>query len=91
MRKELGEAIRSLQRGLNLGMPLSRPMPTVGVGASELRVRDRSGIYRSFYYTKSRRGVLIFHAFVKKNQKTTKRDIELGKLRLREMLYEEKE
>jgi phage-related protein len=36
-------------------MPPSRPMPSVGPGVEELRIRDRSGIYRAFYYTKSAR------------------------------------
>jgi len=90
-RREIGKAIRDLQRGLSLGMPLSRPMPSVGVGVSELRVRDQANVYRTFYYTKSARGILIFHAFVKKTQKTPEQDIILGRRRLREMLYEEKD
>ena len=55
VRKELGKAIFDLQRGEVLPMPLSRPMPSVGPGVEELRIRDRSGIYRAFYYTKSAR------------------------------------
>lgn len=47
-------------------MPLSWPMPSIEPGAAELRIRDRSGIYRAFYFTRSLRGILIFHAFVKK-------------------------
>lgn len=68
-RRETGEAIRDLQRGITLGMPLSRPMPSVGLGVSEIRVRDRDGVYRTFYYTKSIRGIFIFHAFMKKLQR----------------------
>lgn len=29
IRREIGEALRDLQKGLSLGMPLSRPMPQV--------------------------------------------------------------
>lgn len=90
-RREIGKAIRDLQRGLSLGMPLSRAIPAVGVGVSELRVRDQANIYRTFYYTKSARGILVFHAFVKKTQQTPEQEIVLGKRRLREMLYEEKD
>src|SRR5260370_4838449 len=32
-----------------LTMPLSRPMPSLSPGAAELRIRDRTGIYRAFY------------------------------------------
>ena len=89
-KKETGQAIRDLQRGLTLEMPLSRPMPSVGIGVSEIRVREREGIYRSFYYVKSTKGILVFHAFVKKTQKTPTREIEIARKRLREMLNEEK-
>jgi|ERR1700741_4867165 len=40
-------------------------------------IRDRSGIYRAFYFVRSLRGILIFHVFVKKGQATPVR--ELGK------------
>jgi phage-related protein len=61
-------------------------MPTLGAGAAELRIRDAAGIYRAFYLVKVADAVLIFHAFVKKTQKTPDREIELGKKRLKEML-----
>jgi phage-related protein len=70
-------------------MPLSRPMPSLVSGAAELRIRDRSGIYRVFYYTSSPRGILVFHAFVKKTRVTPKRELDLGRKRLRELIYEE--
>jgi phage-related protein len=88
VRRALGKAIFDLQRGENLPMPLSRPMPSVGVGAAEIRIRDRTGIYRAFYYVRSASGILVFHAFVKKSQATPKHEIELGKKRLKEMLNE---
>jgi phage-related protein len=89
-KKETGQAIRDLQRGMALEMPLSRPMPSIGIGVSEIRVRDREGIYRTFYYVKSFKGILVFHAFVKKTQKTPSKEIEIARKRLREMLNEEK-
>ena len=88
VRKELGKAIFDLQKGHTLGMPLSRPMSSVALGVEELRIRDRTGIYRAFYYKQSARGVLIFHAFVKKTQKTPLQDVELGRKRLKELLDE---
>lgn len=89
VRKELGKAIFDLQLGESLAMPLSRPMPDVGAGVSELRFRDRSGIYRAFYFTRSPRGIILFHAFVKKTQATPQQEIDLGKKRLKELLHEE--
>ncbi len=89
VRRELGKAIFDLQKGAVLAMPLSRPMPSIEPGAAELRFRDRSGIYRAFYYTRSLRGILVFHAFVKKSQATPLRELSLGKKRLKELLHEE--
>lgn len=86
VRKEIGKAIFDLQKGEKLVMPLSRPMPSVGAGVGEIRVRDAAGIYRVFYYVKSVRGILVFHAFVKKGQKTPQYEIELGQKRLKELL-----
>jgi phage-related protein len=89
VRRELGKAIFDLQKGDSLGMPVSRPMPSVAPGVAELRIRDRHGIYRAFYYSLSPRGILVFHAFVKKSQATPGHDLDLGKRRLKEMLHEE--
>ena len=65
-------------------------MPIVGRGVQELRVKDSAGIYRVFYLLQSSRGVIVFHAFGKKSQKTPVAEIELGRVRLREMIDEGK-
>ena len=88
VRRELGKALFDLQKGEILAMPLSRPLPSLATGAAELRIRDRAGIYRTFYYTRSLRGILIFHAFVKKGQRAPKRELSLAKQRLKELLHE---
>jgi phage-related protein len=36
----------------------------VGVDASELRVKTQDGAYRTFYYTATERGVVVFHALI---------------------------
>ena len=87
-RSELGKAIFDLQAGANLTMPLSRSMSSVAAGVNELRIRDRSGIYRVFYYTKLADSILIFHAFAKKTQKTPQHEIVLAQQRLKEILDE---
>ena len=89
VRQELGKAIYDLQKGEVLAMPLSRPMPSIAQGAAELRIRDRSRVYRAFYYSRSPRGILVFHAFAKKTQATPARELDLGKKRLKELLHEE--
>ena len=70
-------------------MLLSRPMPSIKPRAAELRIRGRPGIYRAFYYRRSVRGILVFHAFVKKTQAAPLRELDLGKKRLKELLHEE--
>jgi phage-related protein len=88
VRREFGKVIFDLQKGEKLAMPLSRPMSSVAAGVEELRVKDRSGGYRVFYYTKWADSVLIFHAFTKKTQKTPPHEIALAQKRLKELLDE---
>ncbi|MBA3766328.1 MAG: type II toxin-antitoxin system RelE/ParE family toxin [Acidobacteria bacterium] len=89
VRREFGKVIFDLQKGAKLAMPLSRPISSIASGVEELRVRVRSGAYRVFYYTKLADSVVIFHAFVKKSQKTPPHEIALAQKRLKEMLDEE--
>lgn len=70
-------------------MPLSRPMSSVATDVEELRVKDRSGEYRVFYYSRVADSVLIFNAFAKKTQKTLPHEIVFAQKRLQEMLDEE--
>ena len=86
VRREFGKAIFDLQKGAKPSMPLSRPMPAVALGVEELRVKDRTGAYRTFYFTKLAGTVLIFHAFEKKTAQTPPREIDLARKRLKEML-----
>ena len=89
VRKELGKAIYDLQRGEILSMPLSRAITSIAPGAAELRIRDRAGIYRVFYYVRSARGILVFHAFQKKDRTTPLQEVKMGRKRLKELLHEE--
>lgn len=85
-RVRLGRGLFRLQMGEKIAMPNSRPMPTVSAGVSELRVQGEDGIFRVFYYTAAPAGVLVFHAFVKKTQRTPPLEIELARKRLKELL-----
>jgi len=87
-RRAMGEAILRLQHGAQLAMPLSRPMPSVAPGVAELRVKDRAGEFRTFYYTGSARGILVPHAFVKKTRAAPEHEIVLARQRLRELIHE---
>ena len=85
-KEDIGLLLRRLQEGETLAFPDSRPMPNIERGTYELRVRDADGIYRLFYYLKSAKGILVFHAFTRKTQATPQKEIELGRKRLWEML-----
>ena len=67
-------------------MPNARSMSTVSPGVSELRVKGEDGIFRVFYYVASSKGILVFHAFEKKTQRTPPLEIELARKRLKELL-----
>lgn len=81
-RIEAGTALRMLQMGLSLSMPLSRPMPSIGPRCAELRIVDETVTWRIVYRVDSD-AVLVADVFAKKTQATPKAVIEICKKRLR--------
>ncbi len=67
-------------------MPFSRPMPTIGRGVHELRLRDRSGQYRIVYALVVRGSVHVLHAFKKTTRTTPQRNIAVARRRLQEVI-----
>jgi phage-related protein len=55
-----------------------KPLPNVGPGAYEIRVRDEAGTFRVIYVAKFEHAVYVLHAFQKKTRKTSQADIELA-------------
>ncbi len=55
-----------------------KPMPMVGIGAYEIRVRDDAGAFRVIYVAKFDDVVYVLDAFHKKSRATAKVDIELA-------------
>ena len=51
----------------------------------EMRLRGREGIARALYVTATGRRVVILRVFVKKTQKTPRREIELARQRAKEV------
>ena len=86
-RREAGHQLDRVQRGLE---PDDwKPMPSVGPGVREVRVRDEAGAFRVIYTATRPEAVYVLHAFQKKTQATAKRDLDLGKARLRELTRSE--
>ncbi|WP_319796951.1 type II toxin-antitoxin system RelE/ParE family toxin [Nitrobacter sp.] len=83
-RREAGFQIDRLQRDLD---PDDwKPMKTIGAGVREIRVRDASGAFRVIYIATLEDAVYILHAFQKKTEATSKRDLDLATTRFRDLM-----
>ena len=81
--RKAGFQLRAIQRGQK---PTDfKPMPTIGKGVEEIRIWTGEA-YRIFYVARFEEAVYVLHAFEKKTQKTSKRNIELGQKRYQEMV-----
>lgn len=81
-RLEAGVLLRLLQRGDRLGMPASRPMPSVGARCHELRIVDENVTWRIMYRL-DEDAVVILEVFAKKTGQTPKHVIDTCKARLK--------
>ncbi|MBC8946985.1 MULTISPECIES: type II toxin-antitoxin system RelE/ParE family toxin [Xenorhabdus] len=70
------------QHGANLGSPHTEPM---GNGLFEVRAKAQEGIGRGLFCYLDGSHIYILHAFVKKSQKTPKKDLDLAKSRMKEV------
>lgn len=78
---DAGRELERVQRGLD---PLNwKPMPSIGKGVREIRVAERAGAFRVIYIASIGTHIYVLHAFQKKTQKTTKRDLDLAILRFK--------
>jgi phage-related protein len=62
-----------------------KPMGSIGKGVEEIRVTDDSGAYRVIYCARRTEAVYVLHAFQKKTQTTSRRDIETARRRFSEI------
>jgi phage-related protein len=63
-----------------------KPMPTIGKGVEEIRVKDEDGIFRVIYTARFEEAVYVLHAFQKKTEQTSPQDIELAKKRFKQLV-----
>ena len=68
--------------GPDLGMPHTRAM---GHGLFELRLKAAEGIARVFYCTVVDRRIVILHQYIKKSDKTPRRELEIAQKRMKEV------
>lgn len=67
--------------GPDLGMPHTRAM---GEGLFELRLKASEGIARVIYCTLVGRRIVMLHQFIKKSEKTPRRELDIAKRRMKE-------
>ncbi|SDM48455.1 Phage-related protein [Oryzisolibacter propanilivorax] len=84
--REAGYQLDRVQHGL--APSDCKPMPSIGAGVTELRIWDEAGTFRVVYIAKLAEAVYVLHCFQKKTQQTAKRDIELARARLKELMKE---
>jgi phage-related protein len=83
-RRTAGFQLDRVQRGLE---PCDwKPIPAIGPGAAELRVRDESGTFRVVYVARFPDVVYVLHAFQKKSRKTSRLDLTLARSRYTELV-----
>jgi phage-related protein len=87
-RLEAGFLLRQLQLGEKLGLPHSRPLPSIGRRCHELRIDDVDATWRIIYRIDPD-AIVIVGVFSKKTQKTPKSVIDSCKKRLK--AYDEME
>ena len=85
-RREAGHQLDQVQHGQE---PDDwKPMPMIGQGVREIRIRDAAGAFRVIYVAKFASAVYVLHCFQKKTQKTSKPDLDLAESRYRDLLKE---
>ena len=81
-----GYQLDKVQRGLE---PSDwKPMTSIGKGVKEIRVRGADGQYRVIYLAKLKDAVYVLHAFQKKTQKTSSKDLNIAKQRLKDLQHD---
>ena len=82
VRRDAGYQLGFVQLGLE---PSDwKPMSSIGHGVKEIRIHIK-GEFRVLYIAKYEEAIYVLHAFQKKTQKTSKKDMEIAKTRFREL------
>ena len=68
--------------GAQLGEPYTKPLND---GLFEVRAKAKDGIGRSIYCYQKGKVIIILHSFVKKDQKTPKKNLEIALKRKKEI------
>lgn len=83
-RQDAGYQLDKVQRGKQPDD--FKPTPSIGKGVEEIRVWDDAGTYRMIYTARMADVVVVLHAFQKKTQATSKRDLEIARERFAQLM-----
>ena len=85
-RREAGHQLDQVQQGHE---PDDwKPMPRIGSGVQEIRIRDAAGAFRVIYVARFADAVYVLHCFKKKTRKTSKTELDLAEERYRDLTKE---
>ena len=76
---------RIVALGPNLGEPHTKAFRE---GLFELRLKGAEGIARVFFCTLIGKRIVMLHSFIKKSDRTPKRELDVAQTRLKEIKYE---
>jgi phage-related protein len=68
--------------GPTIGKPYTAPM---GGGLFEIRARGKEGIGRSLFCMPKGKEIVILHSFIKKTQKTPRRELDKARKRMKDI------
>jgi phage-related protein len=83
-RHDAGYQLDRVQRGIEPDD--FKPMPAIGKGVQEIRIWEDSGTYRVVYTARLAAAVYVLHAFQKKTQATSRRDVEIARVRYKALM-----
>lgn len=70
------------EMGPNIGKPHTAPL---GAGLFEIRAKGKEGIGRSLFCTVKGNEIVVLHSFIKKTQKTPKKELDKARKRQKEL------
>lgn len=87
-RQDAGYQLDKVQRGQQPDD--FKPMPSIGRGVEEIRIWDEAGTFRVIYTARLDHAVYVLHAFQKKTQATSSKEIAIAQQRYNELMRSRK-
>jgi phage-related protein len=84
-RKIIGEDIKTVEYGWPIGMPVSRPL---GNGLHEVRSDLTNKTISRVIFTIYKNNMVLLHGFIKKDQKTSQKEMNIARSRLKKFSQE---